>query len=203
MMNRRDALTRVALLMGGAVIGADYFLTSCSPSSSDKDKTQSKDGASASNFKALDTKQQAYLDEVGETILPTTKTPGAKAARVGSFMNVMVRDCYKPADQEIFTKGLTQLEEASQKMNGKGFLESTPAQRTALLTALDAEQKNYAKTKTPEQPNHYFRMVKELTLLGYFTSEVGATQALRYLPVPGKYVGDYPYKKGDRAWATT
>jgi len=46
-------------------------------------------------------------------------------------------------------------------------------------------------------------MVKELTLLGFFTSEVGATQALRYLPVPGKYVGDYPYKKGDRAWATT
>ena len=197
MMNRRDALARVALLMGGAVIGADYFLTGCSPASSDK----SKDGAS--NFKALDAKQQAYLDEVGDTILPATKTPGAKAAHVGSFMAVMVRDCYKPADQEIFTKGLTQLEEASQKMNGKGFLESTPAQRTALLTALDAEQKNYAKTKTPEQPNHYFRMVKELTLLGFFTSEVGATQALRYLPVPGKYVGDYPYKKGDRAWATT
>lgn len=197
MMNRRDALTRVALLMGGAVIGADYFLTSCSPSGSDKGKD------SAAGFKPLDAKQQAYLDEVGETILPTTKTPGAKAARVGSFMSVMVRDCYKPADQEIFTKGLGQLEEASQKMNGKGFLESTPTQRTALLTALDAEQKNYAKTKTPEQPNHYFRMVKELTLLGYFTSEVGATQALRYLPVPGKYVGDYPYKKGDRAWATT
>jgi len=199
MMNRRDALARVALLMGGAVIGADYFLTGCSPASSDKDKK----GDSASNFKALDAKQQAYLDEVGDTILPATKTPGAKAAHVGSFMGVMVRDCYKPADQEIFTKGLSQLEEASQKLNGKGFLESTPAQRTALLTALDTEQKNYAKTKTPEQPNHYFRMIKELTLLGFFTSEVGATQALRYLPVPGKYVGDYPYKKGDRAWATT
>jgi hypothetical protein len=200
MMNRRDALARVALLMGGAVIGADYFLTGCS---SDKDKTQTKDGNSASNFKALDTKQQAYLDEVGDTILPTTKTPGAKAARVGSFMAVMVRDCYKPADQEIFTKGLGQLEEASQKLNGKGFMESTPAQRNALLTALDTEQKNYAKTKTPEQPNHYFRMIKELTLLGYFSSEVGATQALRYLPVPGKYDGNVPYKKGDRAWATT
>jgi hypothetical protein len=203
MMNRRDALARVALLMGGAVIGADYFLTGCSPASSDKDKAQATDGASASNFKALDAKQQAYLDEVGDTILPATKTPGAKAAHVGSFMAVMVRDSYKPADQEIFTKGLEQLEAASQKLNGKGFLESTPAQRTALLTALDAEQKSYAKTKTPEQPNHYFRMIKELTLLGFFTSEVGATQALRYLPVPGKYVGNIPYKKGDRAWATT
>lgn len=202
MMNRRDALARVALLMGGAVIGADYFLTGCSPASSDKDKTQANT-ANAKPKDILNPEQTAYLNEVGETILPTTKTPGAKAANVGAFMNVMVRDCYTPADQEIFTKGLTELEAASQKMNGKGFLASTPAQRTALLTALDAEQKAYAKTKTPEQPNHYFRMVKELTMLGFFTSEVGATQALRYLPVPGKYDGNYPYKKGDRAWATT
>ena len=200
MMNRRDALARVALLMGGAVIGGDYFLTGCSPASSDK---QAGNGQAASSFKPFNPEQTAYLTEVADTILPATKTPGAKAANVGSFMAVMVRDCYKPADQEIFTKGLTQLEEASQKMNGKGFLASTPAQRTALLTALDTEQKNYSKTKTPEQPNHYFRMVKELTLLGFFTSEVGATQVLRYLPVPGKYDGDVPYKKGDRAWATT
>ncbi|WP_254245049.1 gluconate 2-dehydrogenase subunit 3 family protein [Hymenobacter sp. BRD67] len=132
---------------------------------------------------------------MGETILPATKTPGAKAARVGSFMAVMVRDCYAPADQAIFTKGLAQLEAASQKLNGKGYLESTPAQRTALLTALDTEQKDYAKTKTPEQPNHYFRMIKELTLLGFFTSEVGATQVLRYLPVPGGTTEMCPIKK--------
>jgi len=202
-MNRRDALARVALLMGGAVIGADYFLTGCSPASTDKDKAQTKTAAKGPLKDILNPEQTAYLTEVSDTILPATKTPGAKAANVGAFMNVMVRDCYTPADQEIFTKGLTQLEEASQKMNGKGFLASTPAQRTALLTTLDAEQKNYAKTKTPEQPNHYFRMIKELTLLGFFTSEVGATQVLRYLPVPGKYDGNVPYKKGDRAWATS
>ena len=203
MMNRRDALARVALLMGGAVIGGDYFLTGCSPASSDKKETQTKTTANAAPKDILNPEQTAYLTEVADTILPATKTPGAKAANVGAFMAVMVRDCYKPEDQQIFTKGLTELEAASQKMNGKGFLASTPAQRTALLTALDAEQKNYAKTKTPEQPNHYFRMVKELTLLGFFTSEVGATQVLRYLPVPGKYDGNYPYKKGDRAWATS
>ncbi|MFD1872629.1 gluconate 2-dehydrogenase subunit 3 family protein [Hymenobacter bucti] len=203
MMNRRDALTRVALLMGGAVIGGDYFLTGCSPAASDKQAGDTKDKAAANNFKSLTPEQTAYLTEVADTILPATKTPGAKAANVGSFMAVMVRDCYKPEDQQIFMDGLGKLEAASQKQNSKGFLESTPAQRTALLTALDAEQKNYGKTKTPEQPNHYFRMVKELTLLGFFTSEVGATQVLRYLPVPGKYDGNVPYKKGDRAWATT
>jgi PBP1b-binding outer membrane lipoprotein LpoB len=203
MMNRRDALARVALLMGGAVIGGDYFLTGCSPASSDKEAGDTKGKAAANNFKPLSPEQTAYLTEVADTILPATKTPGAKAANVGSFMAVMVRDCYKPEDQKIFMDGLSKLEAASQKQNSKGFLESTPAQRTALLVALDAEQKNYSKNKKLEQPNHYFRMVKELTLLGFFTSEVGATQVLRYLPVPGKYDGNVPYKKGDRAWATT
>ena len=200
-MNRRDALARVALLMGGTIIGADYFLTGCSSDTSTKDKPQAK--AKGKPKDVLDAQQVAYLDEVADTILPATKTPGAKAAHVGSFMAVMVRDCYPPADQQAFLKGIKQLEDASQQQNGQGFLASTPAQRTALLTALDAEQKQYSKTKKIEAPNHYFRMMKELTLLGYFTSEVGATQALRYLPVPGKYDGCVPYKKGDRAWATT
>ena len=200
-MNRRDALTRVALIMGGTLIGGDYFLSSCSSPAEEKDTKATTAAKKEKPFLSQD--QVAYLNEVGETILPTTKTPGAKAADVGSFMAVMVKDCYKPADQQIFLEGLTKLEQASQQKNSKGFLESTPEQRTALLTVLDAEQKQYSKTKTLEAPNHYFRMLKELTLLGYFTSEVGSTKALRYLPVPGKYDGCVPYKKGDRAWATT
>jgi hypothetical protein len=57
------------------------------------------------------------------------------------------------------------------------------------------------KIKKPEDDNHYFRMMKELTLLGYFTSEIGSTQARRYVPVPGRYEGCIPYKKGDKAFA--
>ncbi|WP_088843742.1 gluconate 2-dehydrogenase subunit 3 family protein [Hymenobacter gelipurpurascens] len=201
-MNRRDAVARVALIMGGAIIGGDYFLTSCSSPTQEKEEKQAKTTPKQEK-PFLNQEQVAYLNEVGDTILPTTKTPGAKAADVGGFMAVMVRDCYKPADQQVFLKGLTQLEEASKKANGKGFMALDAAQRTALLTALDAEQKKYTSTKTLEAPNHYFRMMKELTLLGYFTSEVGSTKALRYSPVPGKYEGCVPYKKGDRAWATT
>lgn len=206
MITRRDALARVALIMGGAVIGGDFFLSGCSPSTSDKEKVATKNPVATpppAPKEVLTSEQAAYLNEVGDTILPATKTPGAKEANVGAFMAIMVRDCYKPEDQQTFVKGLAQLEAACQKQNGKGFLASMPAQRTALLTALDAEQKQYSKTKEIEAPNHYFRMIKELTLLGFFTSEVGATKALRYLPVPGKYDGNVPYKKGDRAWATT
>ncbi|AMR29429.1 twin-arginine translocation pathway signal protein [Hymenobacter psoromatis] len=197
-MNRRDALARVAVLMGGSVIGAEFFLTSCSSPAS----TSSKAGETAAKF-TLNPTQLSMLDEVGDTILPATKTPGAKAAKIGSFMLVMVRDCYKPADQQIFLTGLTKLDEASQKQIGKAFMAADPAQRTAVLTKLDAEQKEFTKNQRKDDPGHYFRMMKELTLLGYFTSEVGATQALRYLPVPGRYDGDVPYKKGDRAWATS
>ncbi len=199
-MNRRDALARVALLMGGTVIGADFFLSGCS---SPAKKEEAKTEAPAKKEKPfLNASQINLLDEVGETILPTTKTPGAKAAQVGSFMAVMVRDCYEPADQKIFLDGLRKLDQESQQQHGKAFLACNAAQRTALLTRLDAEQKAFTANQRPDDPSHYFRMMKQLTLLGYFTSEIGATQALRYSPVPGRYDGDVPYKKGDRAWAT-
>ncbi|WP_375418355.1 gluconate 2-dehydrogenase subunit 3 family protein [uncultured Hymenobacter sp.] len=203
-MNRRDALARVALLMGGTVIGADFFLAGCSSPAKEEAKTKAAQaGQPIVEEKSLLNKSQiALLDEVGETILPTTSTPGAKAAQVGSFMSVMVRDCYEPKDQKVFLDGLTQLDQRAEKAHGKKFMESTPQQRTALLTTLDQEQKAFTANQRKDDPSHYFRMMKQLTLLGYFTSEVGATKALRYLPVPGRYDGNYPYKKGDKAWAT-
>jgi hypothetical protein len=118
-------------------------------------------------------------------------------------MTVMVNDCYDEKDQKIFKEGMNKLNAASDKKFSNGFMEISPAQRTELLTEIDKEQTAYTKSKKKEDDNHYFRMLKELTLIGYFTSEVGATQALRYLPVPGRYDGNVPYKKGDKAWATS
>jgi hypothetical protein len=188
-MDRREAISRVALLLGGTIIGADFFMQTGCKSTPEKVS------------ELFSTEQVSFMDEIADTILPATSTPGAKAAKVGNFMARMVKDCYLPEDQKIFTKGLTQLNDASQKKNNKKFLEATPQQRTAVLVDLDNEAKAYQKTKKKEDPNHYFRMLKELTILGYFTSEVGATKALRYMPVPGKYDGNVPYKKGDKAWA--
>jgi hypothetical protein len=118
-------------------------------------------------------------------------------------MQIMVSDCYEEKDQTIFVEGIKKLDEASKKLNSKSFMESTPEQRNALLVALDKEAKEYQAAAKPEDPKHYFTMMKQLTLSGYFTSEVGATKALRYVAVPGKFVGSYPYKKGDKAWATS
>ena len=117
-------------------------------------------------------------------------------------MTVMVNDCYDEKDQQTFFEGMKLLNEASNKKFGNPFMEIQPPDRKILLTEIDSEAKSYMEKKKPEEPRHYFRMMKELTLLGYFTSEIGATQALRYVAVPGKYEGCLPYNKGDRAWAT-
>lgn len=187
-MNRREALSSVALLLGGTIIGAEAFLSGC--------KTPAAEGIA---FTAEDI---ALLDEVAETILPKTNTPGAKEAKVGAFMTVIVRDCYKPEEAKVFMEGLAAInfKDAKAKI-GKSFMEANAEERKTFLTALDAEQKAYQEKKKPEELPHYFRMMKELTIWGFFTSEVGATKVLRYEAVPGKYT-TIDYKKGDRAWAT-
>ena len=192
-MQRRDAISRVALILGGTIVGAELFLSGCK--NSDKNI-----GGAGVNFSNDDV---AFLDEVAETILPATNTPGAKEAKVGEFMTVMVRDCYEAKDQKIFTEGMQKLNAASKAKNGASFLDSSPQQRHDLLVDLDKEQKDYMDKKKADDPTHYFRMMKELTLWGYFTSEPGATKALRYVAVPGKYEGCIDYKKGEKAWATS
>ena len=186
-MERREAVKYISLLLGGTLVGANAFLTGCK-SEEGKAMTFSQDDI-------------AYLDEVAETILPTTSTPGAKAAKVGQFMTVMVTDCYTEADQKVFHEGMDQLNDAAEKKFSNDFMKLTPQQRQELLVQLDSEQKEYQKNKKKEDPSHYFRMMKELTLLGYFTSEIGSKQARRYVPVPGRYEGCIPYKKGDKAFA--
>lgn len=188
MMDRREALSAIALLVGGTLVGAEAFLTGCKT-------TGKKEGLFA-------TEDIALLDEVGETILPATAaSPGAKEAKIGEFMKVIVTDCYNEEDQKAFTEGINKLNDASEKQFDKSFMELAPEQRHDLLVALDKESKDYNSKRKDNDPHHYFGLMKQLTVWGYFTSEPGATKALRYLPVPGKYIGDYPYKKGDKAWA--
>ncbi|TBV75821.1 gluconate 2-dehydrogenase subunit 3 family protein [Pseudoxanthomonas winnipegensis] len=151
--------------------------------------------------------QVALLDEIAETILPRTDTPGAKDAGVGLFMARFVTDCYDPQQQAVFRAGLADLDKRAKG----GFLALKPAQRAELLDKLAAEAR--AASPDPKKaddegadsaaiPPHYFTMIKQLVLFGFFTSEVGATKVLRYVPVPGRFDGDLPYEPGTPAWAT-
>jgi hypothetical protein len=192
-MQRREAVQYISLLLGGTLVGANVFITGCD--TKPKGDTKQKDGGTFSESDI------AFLDEVGDTILPATATPGAKAAHIGQFMSVMVSDCYEEANQKVFKDGIKKLDDLSKKQFDNGFLKASPQQRKDLLIQLDKEQKDYMKNKKPEDPSHYFRMMKELTLLGYFTSEIGTKQARRHTPVPGRYDACIPYKKGDKAFS--
>ena len=186
-LSRREAVQRVAAILGGALVGGSALWTGRAHASSGPRLLQEADAA--------------FLDEVAETILPATNTPGAKAAKVGAFMVVMVTDCYDEADQKIFKDGMRALDDGARQAFTLGFLEATPAQRTTLLTEVDREQKEYMDRRRSGEPVHFFRMMKELTLLGYFTSEVGATQALRYSAIPGRFDPCVDYQPGERSWA--
>lgn len=189
-MNRREAISTVSFFLGGTIVGSGIFLQSgCSSTPEQVNGLFNQD-------------QLNLLESIAETILPTSSTPGAKEAKVAEFISVMVNDCYTVTDQQLFLDGLKKLNEEYKRVNGKSFTTGNSVERTAFLSQLDVEQKVYMENKKREEPSHYFRMMKELTLLGFFTSEVGATKVLRYVAVPGKYNGDVIYKKGDRAWAT-
>jgi len=135
----------------------------------------------------------ATLDEIAETILPRTKTPGAKDAGVGLFMAQYVTDCYSTAEQMTFRDGLADINARA----GGRFVALSPQARIQLLETLDTEAKNRGGGSP-----HYFTMLKQLAIFSFFTSKVGATQVLRHVAVPGYYDGAVDYVPGTPAWAS-
>lgn len=230
-MNRRDAIQRVTAILGGVALGGGSgLLAACENRGAVVDQAQT----------LFTPAEVALLDEIADTILPPTSTPGAKAAGVGPFIALMVADTYDPQEQQTFRDGLARLQQACVEMHGTSFMDATPGQRLELLEALDAEQMAYMDARqaardararaeqaaaaadsslqeqeatrrggevspatevTADAPVHYFRMMKELTLLGYFTSEIGYTQAMRYQETPGRFDPCVPYTPGEKAWA--
>jgi hypothetical protein len=183
-MDRRDLLKMIAAVTGMAMVGGDLWAAGA----------KSADAGTAL-FTAADI---AFMDEIAETILPKTTTPGAKDAACGAMMAVMVADCYELKYQTVFFDGLKTIKNLAKQQFGKDFMQLSAAQKHQLLSALDQQAKQSINNPLP----HYFILIKQLTLMVFFTSKVGATEVLRYVAIPGRYDGNLPYKKGDRAWAT-
>src|SRR5437667_10844724 len=186
-IDRREAIRRVTALLGGVALAGGG--TSCS--AVERAHARAATVRQVGTFTAQDI---ALLDEVADTILPETKTPGAKAAHTGAFMALMVTDTYDERQQGIFRDGM-------QKLNDAAFMAATPAQRLAKPEQLDREQKTYMDTRAQGAPAHYFRQMKELALLGYFTSEIGCTPAMRYRDNPGPFDAGLPDTAGATQWA--
>lgn len=187
-MNRRTAITHVATILGGA-FSAPTLLA----------MTRWDDHGHSESLPAgfsLTETQKMIVAEVAEMIIPKTTTPGAKDVGVPAFIVMMLQDCYKTPEHKSFVEGLSNLEK-------KQFLSMNAEQRTALLTQVEIdsveEMKAYQVQQTKMGDNEdreqmaaqakglpYWRLMKELTMLGYFTSEEGIKSSFEYVPIPGK-----------------
>ncbi|AOW09952.1 gluconate 2-dehydrogenase subunit 3 family protein [Flavobacterium gilvum] len=186
-MERREALKKIAFLMGGAISATTM-------------------GVLFESFTVYDPEQSTYfyslndeevLGEFSEIILPTTaKSPGAKAAGVGALIPQIIQDCYPPKLQEVFKNGFQEMLTKCKSKFNKEFMSLSNEDKNLLMNELRQEALNNQKKPS------FFIIARDLTLLGYFSSEIGCTIAREYLPIPGRYDGNADYKEGQKAWAT-
>lgn len=200
-MNRREAIQRTALALGYTISAplAAAVLNGCKAK---------PDVTFVPKFFNED--QARLVSALAETILPRTDTPGAIDAGVPGFIDDMVATVYTPAQQKNFIDGLAALEAQSKSEMGSDFVDASPTEQLAfvnktnneLLTANKASQSEgwWAAGTSTTKP--FFLEIKELTILGFFTSEPGATQVLQYKQVPGPFKGCVPLSEVGKAWAT-
>ena len=176
-MQRREALKKTALLIGSIAIAPELLAKALN----DPYPTLSR----------LPADRLTLLAEMADTILPDTDTPGAKAAKVQDYIAVVVEECFPPEQRRVFWSGLEAADQQCIAMNGKSFVDCSLAQRTTFFQKLEAEQKD---------GDSFWRQLKGLTINGYFSSEIGATQALNYDPIPGGWVPDMLIDANTKAW---
>ncbi|MEM1134930.1 MAG: gluconate 2-dehydrogenase subunit 3 family protein [Bacteroidota bacterium] len=188
-MNRRNAVKRISALAGGTLstplIAA--VLNGCKPSEKPDWLPE-----------FLTPEQDKLVIAVSDLIIPATDTPGAKDALVNRYVDVVLKDCYAPEDQKNFTDGLNSLNQSAKDAHGNDFIDCSKEEQIALLKQSD--EAAYKGEKTPGK-TPFFKQMKELTLVGFFTSEPGATQAASYMPIPGAYEGCIPYTEEQKVWA--
>jgi hypothetical protein len=189
-MNRRHAL------FGLSAVGAHALLPGVLAEAA---ATAARlDAGEAWTPKLVPAARAAMLEALVDTVVPATDTPGAREARVHVFVDLGLRDCYTAAEQQLFSSGLEALAAECAKTHGRAFESCSPEERHALVAALDAA--SYSPDSGPR--GCFVRILKDLTLVGFYTSRAGATQALAYEKVPGGYRGCVELAPGQKAWAT-
>mgnify|MGYP003132091835 CR=1 FL=1 len=187
-MERREAIKRTAAIMGGVIFAPSIFgvLSGCT--------------ATGDPWKpVLFNQSQADLTKaLSETIIPETDTAGAIEVGVPGFIEKMVNEVYTEDQRLVFLEGLDSFNSACIEATGNSFADLTSEEQFEYAF----EMNRIALTEQPTGLPDFFLLFKELTMVGYFTSEVGATQVLRYEPVPGYYDGCMPFEEVGRTWAT-
>jgi hypothetical protein len=140
--------------------------------------------------------QLELLAEVSEVIIPTTDTPGARAAGVHEFINHYAVSCLATNEQDQILATLNKIAAEAGKKSATGFKSLSLEQKIQLL--IDFEQ---AKTPFTQNDRNNFKQLKSWVVFAYYTSEAGATQELSYLAIPGGYKGNVKFSSVGKAWA--
>lgn len=196
-MERRTAIKRTALILGYAVSGSALsgVLNGCK---ADTHPDWTPEFFTSEQFQTI--------GAIAECILPKTDTPGAKDLFVDRFVDKMLKMSYAEADQQSFLEGMAAFEEDCKAMNGKAFAKCSAEQQTTTLKKYETQSAPVPPTVWGGQlgtfdPVPFYRQLKALVLLGYFTSEEVGENLLAYQPIPGKYVGCKPLSEVGKAWS--
>ena len=190
-ISRREALHRLSVVLGGAV--------SAPVASAILSGVRAEPAHAAWAPRALSSQQADLLGTLVDLIIPPTDTPGARQAGVAAFIDKLLEDWVDAKDRAHFQAGLVALDTEMERLHGVAFLNATPGQQTALLERLDREA--IEARRAGANPSPFFSTLKEWTLVGYYTSEIGATQELQWIAAPGAYNADVPLEEVGRTWA--
>ncbi|WP_316819007.1 gluconate 2-dehydrogenase subunit 3 family protein [Pedobacter nyackensis] len=194
-MNRREALKNTAVWLGTAISATTFGVLFESFTLPENEK----------NSVSFSANQEQILAELADIIIPPSKDAGgAKAAGVGSFIPMMITDCYPAEMQKAFAEGLKDMEAKSLKDFNKDFLSLSVKEREQLVESIRTEtiEKQKADKAAKRSTPYFFVLARDLTVLGYFNSEIGCTQAREYIAIPGRYDGSADLKPGQKSWAS-
>jgi len=148
--------------------------------------------------------QREQVAMIAEAIIPKTDTPGAIDAGVPGWIEVIVQDCFEPADQKVIVEGLADLMRRCQEAHRKDISQLTGPEQVSFLTKMHhdtlGEKREAQKAGNPQRKT-FLEQFKDLTKLCYVGSEVGATEAFDFMLVPGKWVASMPLEPGQKVWA--
>ncbi len=197
-MNRRELLKGIGLLLGSSV--------SSSVAAAVLEIQPGEPAGSAFEPRTLSPAQNRLVTAIAEIIIPTTDTPGAAAAGVNEFIDLLLTEWLDAEETQRFLAGLDKLEGLSKVETGRSFVELSGGAQLQLLRTLDARA--FAQPSEAQGPGsaadelaEFFKGMKQMTLAGYYTSEIGMTQELRLPEIRGSFAGCVSYEEIGRSWA--
>ena len=195
-MTRREVMQRTALWVGGALGGATAagVLAGCRANR-----------APTWTPELLTPAQMATVSAMADHLLPKTSTPGARDVYADRFVDAILKGYFDKAGQDAFTSGLAAFDADCRQTHGKPFVDLDAVQRDAMFRKHERESPGLQPTVWGSQISDvvptptFYRQFKQLTLVGYYTSEEVGERILRYDPIPGRFDGCIP--AGGNAWS--